>query len=288
MQRSPFALPIRLPAMAAAFLLFFPVLLARAQNPPGVAAPTLKDSLMARAEMLYDSTTKSGLHAFDCQVHPDWNTIMTSSRQGAPLPADDPRLPLLSGVKITLHARLDGSSTLEWQPPANPLDPEARATLETAHRGIEQTLLGVLKLWAPLVNGSIPESFGEDDLDLAQIENGYTLRSKDKQHSLTEQFDRDLTLKQFITTESGSTIDIAPVFESTGLGLQLSGFTARIQAAGTSPQAAQQMRVDLEYKAGVNPTSAASGIPAKLAIEISKVVQMNFALDACIANPPSN
>jgi len=32
--------------------------------------------------LLYDSAEKSGLHAFRCQVHPDWNLIMTSSRKG--------------------------------------------------------------------------------------------------------------------------------------------------------------------------------------------------------------
>ena len=243
-----------------------------------------KDALMARAEMLYDSAEKSGLRAFNCQVHPDWNLMMTSSRKGAPLPADDPRLPLLSEVRITLHGRLNGSSTLDWQPSAKPLSSSAQATLDTAHRGVEQTLLGVLKLWAPLVNGSIPESFGDDDFALAQSESGYTLRSRDKQHAQTEQFDRNLLLTQFVTVESGSTIEVTPVFAPAGEGLRLSSFVVRIQSANT----AQEMHVALEYTAVSQSTGAAQAIPSKVAIEIPDVVTMNFALDGCVANPLAN
>jgi hypothetical protein len=283
-----------MPALAAGAVLLFSGLLARAQSTPAAAplavpdqtpnAAGAKDALMARAEMLYDSAEKSGLSAFNCQVHPDWNLIMTSSRKGAPLPADDPRLPLLSEVKIALHGRLNGSSTLDWQPPAKPLSSSAQATLDTAHRGIEQTLLGVLKLWTPLVNGSVPESFGEDGFALTQSESGYTLRSKDKQHSQTEQFDRNLLLTQFITVESGSTIDVMPVFAPAGEGLRLSSFVARIQSAN----AVQEMHVALEYALAAQSTGAAQAIPSKVAIEIPNAVTMNFALDGCVANPPAN
>lgn len=306
MPGSPLVLPLQMPAWAVGALLLVSALLARAQTqpiaaplpgpaetPPVTSAPiaaSTKDALMARAELLYDSAEKSGLHAFGCQVHPDWNLIMTSSRKDAPLPADDPRLPLLNQVRITLHARLNGSSTLNWQPPAGPLDPSAEATLGTAHRGIEQTLLGVLKLWAPLVNGSIPESFGEDNFALAQSENGYTLRSEDKQHSVTEQFDRNLLLTQYVSIESGSTIRIAPNFERTRQGLLLSSFIARIHAAGARPQSAsavtdQETQVALEYAPATQPTGRIQPIPVRLAIEIPHLVTMSFALDSCSQEP---
>ena len=137
MPGSPLALPLRVPPLAVSALLLVSAAFACALAAPLPAprqTPTLegaKDALMARAELLYDSAEKSGLHAFGCQVHPDWNLIMTSSRKGAPLPADDPRLPLLNQVGITLHARLNGSSTLDWQPPPGRQDSKAQATLDT-------------------------------------------------------------------------------------------------------------------------------------------------------------
>jgi hypothetical protein len=88
MPGSPLALPLRVPPLAVSALLLVSAALAFALAAPLPAPgqiPALagaKYALMARAELLYDSAEKSGLHAFRCQVHPDWNLIMTSSRKG--------------------------------------------------------------------------------------------------------------------------------------------------------------------------------------------------------------
>jgi predicted phosphohydrolase len=263
-----------------------------AQNPPAIPVPpaaplqratvgTLNDSLLAKATGLYDSTAKAGLQGFDCQVHPDWNTIMTSSRKGAPAAGDDAKLALLGTVKIALHARLKGGSNLDWKVPARPEEPvdkTSMAMLGQAHRGIENTLLGVLKLWIPLADGSVAESLGEEDVEIAQTENGYTLRSKDK--SLTEEFDRNLLLVHSIVVDSGSTVNIAPTFQQTSQGLRLASFVAHIHPASAPPESVQEMRIGLEYQ-----TVAGAEIPARLTIEIPNVVRMNFNLDGCGVNP---
>jgi hypothetical protein len=245
------------------------------------AAASLNDALLARATALYDSTAKSGLRGFDCQVHPDWLTIMTSARKGAAVPADDPKPALLGTVKITLHARLKGASSLDWQAPASqekPLDQAAISLLDRTHRGIENTLLGLVKIWIPLVDGSVAESFGEEEANIAHTENGYTLRSKDG--SLTEEFDRNLTLKTYLAADASSTVKIAPMFQPTSQGLRLGSFTAHIRPAGASAESAQEMRVGLEYQ-----TVAGVQIPARFLIEMPSVVEMNFKLDGCIVNP---
>lgn len=278
----------------AAALIAVSCLLAHTQNLPAAAQPpaapsqpaaaaSLNDALLARATSLYSSTAKMGLHSFDCQVHPDWSKIMTSSRNGVPLPANDPRLPLLSAVKINLHARLAGASTLDWQPAKEkPVDDAAAATLDKAHRGIEQTLLGVLKLWVPLADGSIAESLGEEDAEIDQPESGYTLRSKDKQHSLTEEFDSNLILKRSIATDSGSTVDIAPSFQPTDQGLLVSGFTAQIRPSSSPAQNSQQMRVAIEYQ-----SIAGAQVPSYLSVEVPAIVEMDFNLDGCAVNKAS-
>ncbi|HEY1903991.1 MAG TPA: hypothetical protein VGG56_16270 [Terracidiphilus sp.] len=280
---------------ATALVAFCCLLTAQAQNPPATPAPpsapvqaaataNLNDTLLARATSLYDSTAKSGLRSFDCEVRPDWSKIMLSSRKGAPIAAGDTRLDLLNTVKITLHGRIKGSSTLDWQIPAHsatPLDASSAAILDKAHRGIENTLQGVLKLWIPLVDGSVAESFGEEDAELAQTENGYTLRLNDKNHSVAEEFDRNLLLKQFVVNGSGSSVNIAPIFEPTSSGLLLSSFVARIQPAGAPAESAQQMHVAIEYQ-----PIAGTQIPSRLSVEIPHVVQMDFAFDACTVNRP--
>ena len=128
-----------------------------------------------------------------------------------------------------------------------------------------------------------PESLGEDDVDIAQTADGYTLHTKDKRYPLTEEFDRSLLLKHFIQVDSGSTVDVAPTFHPSEHGLLVQSFVARIQPKGAPASAAQEMRVGFEYQ-----TVSAIQIPARVSIEVPNVVEMDFALDGCIVNPASN
>lgn len=260
------------------------------QNPPaGAAAPlqpasvaSLNDTLLAKATNLYASATKSGLRGFDCQVHPDWNKMMSSARKGEAIAADDPKLALLGGVNITLRARLKGDSTLEWQAPEHPEKPPdsaAASMLDRTHRGMEQTLTGVIKLWVPLVDGSVAEALGEEGADLSQTANGYRLLSKGKYASVTEEFDSNLLLKHFINTSSGTTVDIAPVFEPTQQGLLLKSFVAHVQV-GAAAAIPQEIRVGIDYQ-----TVSGMQIPARFDIDLPSVVNMDFALDRCTVNP---
>jgi hypothetical protein len=282
---------------AATSLLALSCVFINAQAPPAGAAPpaptlqsgsaaSLNDTLLAKATSLYDSTAKSGLHSFDCQVHPDWKKIVSSVKKGAPDAADDAKVALLNTVKITLHARLNGGSTLDWQPPESlekPLDPAATSMLNKAHQGIENTLVGFVKLWTLLVNGSVAESLGSDEVNVARTGEGFTLRSKDKRYPLTEEFDRDLLLKHFITVDSASAVDIAPTYRPSARGLLVQSFVAHIQPTGAGPAAAQEMHIGLEYQA-----VSAIQIPARITVEVPNVVEMDFALDGCVVNAALN
>jgi hypothetical protein len=269
---------LRLAAMMAGCLLSAGTLVV-AQNPAvsGQAA-SLNDSLLARASVLYDSTAKSGMHGFDCEVHPDWNTLLASARKVSSIPQDDPKLMLLSGVRITVHVRMNGGSSMDWRMADGAAKPADAAMLERTHKGIEQTLLGVIKLWIPLVDGSVAESLGEEDVSITESADGYTLRSKDKGNTLTEAFDKGLLLKHFIARDTGSTVDIEPVFANTPRGLLLSGFNAHVRP--DKAQEAAEMRVGIAY-----PASAGYQIPSKIDAELVGEAKFSFALDGCSANP---
>ena len=247
---------------------------------PGHAqSPTpasLHDTLLAKATNLYYSTARAGLRSFDCQVHPDWARMMKSARKGDALPDDDPRLPLLNTVTITLHADLKGSSSLDWLLPAHPLKPideTQAAMLNQVHNGIEQSLGGVLKMWAPLVNGSVAESLGEESADISQDANGYTLRSKDRNESVTEVFDRELVLKEFdVEGAATSNVKLKPVYQTTPQGLLPASFAAETREPGEPAQgSAQQMEVSLEYQ----PVSGLQ-IPSRITLAMPNIVEMDF------------
>jgi len=294
---------IAAPVCAAAALLALSCLLANAQQAPAgpgtattpvqpASAASLNDSLMARATAIYSSTVKSGLRSFDCQVHPDWYKIIVTSRKSVPLASGDARPALLGAVKVTLHARLAGGSTLDWQPSPDSGQPRDQATLDMldrAHRSIESTLEGVLKLWIPLVDGSLAESLGGDDMEVAQTAGGYVVQSKDQSkdtqkspvqtHSVTEKFDRNLLLEHFTLVNAGSTSSLTPTFQSTPPGLLVSGFDVRLQPAGVPATDAQQMHIAFEYQ-----TVSGIQIPGSINVQLPNVVQINFALDGCTVN----
>lgn len=248
-----------------------------------VEAAGLGDQLVAKAAALYYSTAKVGLKGFDCQVHPDWARIMTSARQGEAVAADDPRLMLMSSVAITLHARLDGSTSMDWAVPADPakpLDDNQKAQLEQAHQGMEQTLVGLLKMWTPLMNGSLAEGLGGDDVTITPSDSGYTVKSKDSRQPVTEEFDKGLVLKRFTVGGAGTNVDLTPEFSSTPQGLLLTSFEAKIQDAGAPAGSGEDMQVKLEYQ----PVSGMQ-VLSKVTVVMPKIVEMEFKLDGCVANP---
>ena len=257
-----------------------------AAKPAPQNAASLNDTLLAKATTLYASTTKSGLRSFDCQVHPDWKKIMSSARKGDAIAADDPKLTLLGAVKITLHAKVTGDSTLDWQVPDQWKIPPGSAdasTLDQAHHGMEQTLTGMLKLWGPLADGTVPESLGEEGVQVTKIADGYRLISNTKEASVTEEFDGNLLLKHFVTTSSGTTVDIEPAFDPTPQGLLLKSFVAHVKAPEAAAAGPQEIDVSLDYQ-----TLSGMQVPARFDINLPGLVEMDFALDGCAVNPASN
>ncbi len=126
---------------------------AGAQNPPPVPPPSVTaphqaqpnpdNEWLEKTSALYYSSAKAGLTGFDCAIHPDWRALFMSSINGADVPADDPRVALLNTVKITVHARMKGGSTIEWVAESNPdkpLDQSSTDLLDAMHRSAEQTL----------------------------------------------------------------------------------------------------------------------------------------------------
>jgi len=251
------------------------------QAPPASTA-SLHDTLLAKAATLYYSAAKAGLRNFDCRVHPDWAGMMKSVRKGEPLPESDPRLALLDTVSITLHMNLKTGSSLEWRlpdPQQKPLDQDQTALLNQVHHGIEQSLGGILKMWTPLVDGSIAEMLGEERAQIFADANGYTLRSKTEHETVTEIFDNGLVLKRYILESATSAnVDLAPTFKTDPQGLLPASFVGRLHGANTQGPA-QEMDVSLEYQ-------SVSGIeiPARITAVMPNVIEMDFRLDGCAVN----
>ena len=292
--------PFLFPACAGtALLIFCLAAAAQASNPPSsssaAAVPSqtapsaqpkpsspVDDEWLAGVASLYYSSAKLGLNAFDCTVHPDWNSLFASAQNDS---ATDPRVSLLNSVKITLHGRLNGGSTLDWIPAPNqnkPLDPDSARMLGQMRAATKSTLEGFMQFWSPFVNGSIVPARSAG-LQIIHTAAGHTIYGVQSGTEVTEIFDKGDVLQQFNVKVNGASIEFMPAYQSTQKGLVVNRFVARIVPAGASPGRVQEMHVSIEYQ-----TVGGFLIPGHLSMEISRAGTFNFMLDGCTINPPDN
>jgi hypothetical protein len=276
---------------------------ARAQNPPAsqppaatagqpakpatqpAAKPNPENEWLARTSKLYYSSAKAGLNGFDCDVQPDWQTLFVTANKGATIAEDDPRLVLLKTVKITMHARMKGGSTIDWvaaSPPDKPLDQSFTDLLDGMHQSVQQTLEGFLQFWSPFMEGSVvPDS--AEGLEITHTPTVHTIHASQGGTELTEVFDNNQVLEQFNVVMSGTSIKFSPTYTPTAQGLLVNRFAAHIQPAGYTPEQAQDMKVAIEYQ-----TVDGLTIPGSLNMEVVGTGTFIFAFNGCTTNPKPN
>lgn len=295
MNQLPFTLSTRLAVALAAICLTTAGTCA--QNPTadanqtpatGQAAPApanAEDAWLAKTARLYYSSAKAGLTGFDCDVHPDWHALFVSANKGAEAPNSDAHMALLKTVKIKMHARMKGGSTIDWvmdASPDKPLDEDTTEMLDGMHQSVQQTLEGFLQFWSPFMEVSIVPDRA-DGLEITHGATSHTIHAKQGETELTEVFNRDLVLEQFNVVLSGTSIQFAPAYESTPQGLLVNAFSADILPAGATAGQGQKMRVKVDYQ-----TVDGLTIPARLNMDVVGTGTFNFTFDGCTTNLKKN
>jgi hypothetical protein len=245
------------------------------------AKPNPNDELLARASKLYYSTTRAGLNGFDCAVVPDWLTVFRSAQPGVAFAADDPRILLLNPVKITLHARMKGDSSVDWTPPSapgTPLDKNSADLLNGMHQATEGSLEGFLQFWIPFVDGSAVPSSSEG-LEFAKTDKGYKLHAEQTGTSVTEELDNQLLITHYSVVMGQGTVNFAPAYKPTDNGLLVDSFLAHILPAGSPPDQVQEMHVSIEYQ-----TVSGVLIPARLKMNVVGSGAFDYVFDYCTVN----
>jgi hypothetical protein len=234
------------------------------------------DALLAKAGTMYYSAAKAGLTGFDCAVHPDWHTLLTSADPGTAVSDNDSRVMLLNGVAITLHARLKGGSTLDWTPAAgSATDADSTSVLTQGHQNTDLTLLGFLGMWTKFVDGSLVPA-NSSGFDVTQGPSTFTLHQGSNGFEMTEVFSNDLLVEEFDLIAGGISMKTEPTFKATAQGLLVEGFVAQIQQMGNPPGPVQEMRAGVEYQ-----TIAGFPIPRQLSYKEGGTTMFNMSLDGC-------
>ncbi len=293
MFKFPIASQVRFMAALSAICLMAAAARTHGQNPQpspstsgqavsqAASKPSPDDELLASAAKLYYSSARAGLNNFTCAIHPDWHAVFISANKGATIADDDPRMVLLKSVKITLHARLQGGSTVDWKLPADPghpLDADLSKALDTIHSGTEQTLQGFIQFWTPFIDGSVIPANSEGVV-ITKTEKGHRIQANANGISLDELIDTRLVLREFDVVSGGAVVNFAPSYKSTDQGLLVSAFHAHLQPPGVQPDRAQEMNVEIDYQ-----TLRGFPIPARIKVDVVNSATFNFLLDGCSVN----
>lgn len=250
---------------------------ASAEGATGSAADG-DDAWLATTSKLYYSTARAGLNGFDCAVHPDWRALFETSSPGTVVSDDEAHVALLKTVRINLHAHMQGGSTLDWnadQNPGEPIDNASSQMLTKMREATEETLEGFMQFWTPFVDGSVVPGSSQG-LTITHTGTAHTIHAEQDGTALTETFSKDLLLERFDMDMKSVSLKFQPAYQATDQGLLVKSFQAHVQPAGSAPDQAQDMHVDIEYQ-----TLDGFPIPARLRVEIAHSGTMNFVFDGC-------
>ncbi len=236
------------------------------------------DALLARTAKLYYSTARDGVRGFACSIHPDWYAVFVAANPNSTIARDDHRVVLLNGVRIILHARMDGSATLDWQPAADPDGAPSQddtALLDKMHQATEQTIGGFVQFWSQFVSGAVipPNS---DGIEVTPAGDGYRLHSKASGTEVTERFSSSLLLETYDIEMQDASVRLSPSYEATPGGWLVENFDATLrQGAPGGPS--QQMHVRVQYQ----PVEAIP-LPSRVEMVVAGAGTFNFDLDGCM------
>jgi hypothetical protein len=248
---------------------------ASAQSPASGPPSNTNNDWMAQASKLYYSSSKAGLKGFDCAVRPGWQTLFTLQDSGQVSVADQTKVNLLNQVGIAIHARMDGGSIMDWNPPAQQLDTDQTKLLDDMHSAMNQTVQGFMQFWTPFVENQVVPDTAEG-LDVVTTDDGgRKIHLKSPEIELSETFDSGRVLRQYNVIMSGAKVDVTPTYSPSEHGLLISHFHAFIRPADDAGKQ-QEMNVEVTYQ-----WLEGYPIPAHLDLNVIGVADLTMAFEGC-------
>ena len=242
------------------------------------STPSPESEWLAKTSKLYFSSAKAGLAGFSCDIRPDWRALFLSANKGAEASGSDAYVAQLEKIKVKMHARMLGGSTIEWLEDASggsAPSSDPNGVIDNMHQTVQQILEGFLQFWSPFMEVSIvpPKA---DGLEITHGATSHTIHAKQGSTELTEIFNSNLVLEHFNVTLAGTSIKLTPNFTPTPQGLLVKSFSAEIIPAGATAGQTQKMQVRVEYQ-----TVNSQTIPGQLNMEIVGTGNFNFGFESC-------
>lgn len=241
----------------------------------GLPTAAANDAWLQQVRALYSSTARDGLHGFVCHVQPDWRTLISTANKGTVDALGERKIAALSGVQVTLHAQMDGTSTIDIDAPTPPAD--IADPIQTMIGGTKQALGGFVQVWALFANESvIPNNLQGVDVTTTP-DGGRILQASDDGTNVTETFGGDNVMREYDVVMPNVTARFTPTFSPSSRGLQITGFLGHYQPQG-SPDQVMQVSVGYNQVDGFT-------LPSEIDVTLAGSGTLDFALSECKANP---
>ncbi len=225
-------------------------------------------ALLLAARQQYYNLRAAGVQSYTCDVAFDWNGFFTAVT-GKPLPATDPTMVYLNGLKVQLKSDLSGQADVKFT--ESGAAPEDKGPgLAKLQESIQQMMEGFVQAWAPTLNGTI---IPETPMVMRKTPEGYTLRDETADGS-EETLDNTLRLTSLkVKTEAVASL-LNTTFTSSPQGLLMT----EMQGDYSQPASAPPTPIDM--KAGFAPMGGYQ-LPSSLMVTVPNVASFKFAFSSC-------
>ena len=225
-------------------------------------------ALLLSARQQYYNLRAAGAGSYSCEVVFDWDGFFTAVA-GKPLPADDPSMVYLKGLKVQLTNDLSGQANVTFTP--SKAVPEGKqAGLDKLQGSVKEMVNGFTQAWTPALNGTlIPDA----PSSMKKTADGYVLHDASSDGS-DETLDSTLRVKSLSVQSQDVASIMRTTFTPSPGGLLLTEMEGTYSQPATAPPTAVSMKSSFKTFDGFQ-------LPANLVVTVPNVASFNFVFRAC-------
>lgn len=234
-----------------------------------------KKEILKQARQSYYSLKSEGMTGFQCDMTPNWASLLEDQRKANPA-AIDTAIARLRELHFAVAVDAEGSAKVTHNQIAADNQKMAEG-LSQVYSGMEQMTTGFFQTWSIfVVTPPLPQLTTEFNLESGAQ---YGLSYKDGATDVVTVMDKDLVVRSVKVTAKEFVSILNPRFGKTPKGFLMNGYDADYQGAGGNDKT--ELHVAIEYQ-----TVEGLQVPQKLGLKGSyngSPFQVEVAFSGCTA-----
>lgn len=215
-----------------------------------------KSQVLQQARDSYYRLSAHGFSGVQCNMSPNWESLLSEQRKTDPASADQ-AIAMLKKLQFTVSVDSAGSAKVTHTTVAAENEEQAKG-LEQIYGGMEQMINGFFATWTPfMLNSPFPEVASE--YDLADQGSQWLLTYKEGDANVATTMAKDLVVRELKVTTAEFKSSIQPQFDKGSQGLVLVGYKANYEGKTPAEKTVLDVKIANQEVNGLQ-------IPAKLGL----------------------